>query len=119
MKIAVTSQNRKTITGHAGKCRRFWIFSVENNALVGKELLELAKEQVFHESPKHEPHPLDGIQVFITAGMGQGMVSRLIGKKVLGLITDETDPDKAVSLYLQGALTTKAAETHHHHHEHD
>jgi hypothetical protein len=30
MKIAVTSQNRKTITSHAGKCRKFWVYEVED-----------------------------------------------------------------------------------------
>ncbi len=25
MKIAVASQNRKTVTAHAGKCRKFWL----------------------------------------------------------------------------------------------
>ncbi|MCX7144523.1 MAG: ArsR family transcriptional regulator [Proteobacteria bacterium] len=28
MTIAVTSQDRKTITGHAGKCRKFWIYDI-------------------------------------------------------------------------------------------
>lgn len=26
MKIAVASQNRKDITGHTGRCRKFWIY---------------------------------------------------------------------------------------------
>jgi predicted Fe-Mo cluster-binding NifX family protein len=30
MKIAVTSQNRREITEHAGRCRRFWVFDVED-----------------------------------------------------------------------------------------
>ncbi len=30
MKIAVTSQNRKTITDHAGKCRKFWLFDIDD-----------------------------------------------------------------------------------------
>lgn len=120
MKIAVTSQNRKTITSHAGKCRKFWIFNIENKAIVSKELLELPKEQCFHESPKHEPHPLDNIQVFITGGMGQGMVSRLARKEIKGLVTEETDPENAVLLYLKDSLTTKEPEMHHHHdHSHD
>ena len=36
MKIAVTSQNRKTVTGHAGKCRKFWIYEVEGSAVISK-----------------------------------------------------------------------------------
>ena len=29
MQIAVTSQNRKTVTEHAGKCRKFWIYDIK------------------------------------------------------------------------------------------
>jgi len=61
MKIAVTSQNRKTITGHAGSCRIFWIFTIEDNKITSKELLELPKEQAFRASPPDQPHLLDGI----------------------------------------------------------
>ncbi len=42
MKIAVTSQNRKTITGHAGKCRKFWTYEIDHKEIVNKTLLELA-----------------------------------------------------------------------------
>jgi predicted Fe-Mo cluster-binding NifX family protein len=63
MKIAVTSQNHKIVTQHAGRCRKFWIFSID------KKLLELPKTQSLHESSTHEPHPLDDIDVLITAGI--------------------------------------------------
>ena len=43
MKIAVTSQNRKIITGHAGKCRKFWIYETDDQTIVNKTLLELAQ----------------------------------------------------------------------------
>jgi predicted Fe-Mo cluster-binding NifX family protein len=57
MKIAITSQNRKTITGHAGKCRKFWVYEIENNQVLGRSLLELPMEQSFHESNHHTPTP--------------------------------------------------------------
>ncbi len=37
-------------------------------------------------------------------GRTWGRVSCLAGQKVLGLITEETDPKNAISLYLQGSL---------------
>lgn len=116
IRIAVTSQNRKIITAHAGRCRKFWLFTIEDNHIIDKQLLELAKEQSFHESSNSEPHPLDDIEVFITAGMGQGMVRRLVSKNIKGLVTQETDPETAVSLYLQGAL--QAGESNGQHHDH-
>lgn len=116
MKIAITSQNRKTITGHAGKCRKFWLFDIENSAVVNKELLELPIEQSFHSSAPGTPHPLDDINVLITGGMGNGLVQRLAAKGIQGIITSETEPDKAVSALLAGTLKHEADKAHEHHH---
>jgi len=121
MKIAVTSQNRRTITEHAGKCRKFWVYSIEQNQATGRILLELPIEQSFHESSPHEPHPLDDVQVLITASMGPGLQQRLAAKGITALMTAETDPDRAVAAYLQGTLTIGPGacdhgSDHHYHH---
>lgn len=122
VKIAITSQNRRTITEHAGKCRKFWIYDIEEDQVVGKTLLELPIEQSFHESSPHDPHPLDAVQVLITGGMGPGLRHRLTVKGINALITPETDPDRAVATYLQGTLEVGAGscdhETHQHQHQH-
>ncbi len=121
MKIAVTSQNRKTITGHAGKCRKFWIYDVVGHTVIARSLLELPLEQSFHES-HGQPHPLDDANVLICGGMGQGLVQRLKAKGIEGLVTTETDPDCAVDAYLKGTLPLGAPEAHDyghdHHHDH-
>ena len=117
MKIAVTSQNRKNVTEHAGRCRKFWIFNIENNNVVDKQLLELTKEQSFHDSSTHEPHPLDHIDVLIAGGMGHGLVTRLEKRGIASVVTKEDDPDTAVSLYLGGSL--KSEQPHRHSHGHD
>ena len=114
MKIAVTSQNRKTITGHAGQCRKFWIYNIEQGQPTGRELLELSLEQSFHESSPHEPHPLDGVQVLIAASMGPGLSQRLAAKGIIALMTQETDPDRAVAAYLDGSLTVGLPKPHAH-----
>ncbi|MDD5404613.1 MAG: NifB/NifX family molybdenum-iron cluster-binding protein [Sulfuricella sp.] len=125
MKIAVTSQNRKTITGHAGKCRKFWIYDIEDKKIVNKTLLELALEQSFHESHAAGPHPLDGTSVLISGGAGQGLIRRLNTMGIQGLVTQETDPDAAVAAYLDGTLKLGQSECHdghgghgEHHHAH-
>jgi predicted Fe-Mo cluster-binding NifX family protein len=118
MKIAVTSQNRKVITEHAGRCRKFWVFIVENNKIIDKTLLELPKEQSFHESSPHAAHPLDDIDLLIAGGMGKGLVARLERKGIKGLITKEVDPGKAVLLYLSGSLKSEQPNQHDHDHDH-
>lgn len=123
MKIAITSQNRKTITGHAGKCRKFWVYEVEETIVKSKTLLELPREQSFHESHGADNHPLDDVNVLITAGMGTGLQQRLKQKGILAVATAETDPDRAVAGWLNGSLAEIPPEVHahghlrqHHHH---
>ncbi len=116
--IAVTSQNRKTITGHAGRCRKFWLYPIQDGVAGERRLLELSKEHVFHGS-HNTPPGLEDITVFISQGMGQGMLSRLQRMGVTAWMTMETDPDAAVQAFLRGEPSATIEEEDHHHHEHD
>ncbi len=115
MKIAVTSQNRKSITEHAGRCRKFQLFEIGEGRIISKELVELSKEQSFHESSPHEAHPLDVVDVLISGGMGNGMIRRLGNKGITGIITSQSDPETAVKLYLEGKLQSEEPHQHSHH----
>lgn len=132
MKIIVTSQNRKTITEHAGKCRRFWVYDIQNQQIVSKSLLELEKEQSFHESAQapgpQAAHPLDGTDLLIAGSAGLGLQNRLARKGIQTLVTTETDPDQAVAAWLDGKLPLVSTPPHdceshhgdgHHYHHHD
>ncbi len=107
MKIAITSQNRKTITQHAGRCRKFYVFNIENSQILSKELLERPKAQSFRDSPSEAPHPLDDVNALIAGGMGEGLMRRLSQKGIKCLVTTEDDPERAVSLYLGGVLPSE------------
>ena len=102
--IAVCSQNRKTVTDHAGKCRKFWVYRIRGGQVAEKTLLELPIEQSFHETPANEPHPLDGVHVLIAGSMGDGLKQRLIQRGIRGLVTDLQDPDEVVAVFLERAL---------------
>ena len=119
MKIAVASQNQTSITGHVGHCLKFWIFETNETEILAKNLLELSPEQSFHNSSLDEPHPLDDVQVLISGGMGKNLVRRLANKGIEGVITKETDIDKAVAAYLDGSLVKQEAECGEHEHRHE
>lgn len=104
MKIAVASQDRRHITGHTGRCRKFLIYQVTDGKILSKELLELPIELSFHRTSPQDPHPLDAVSVIITGGMGQGLARRLANKGIMSVITTRTDPDGAVLAYLNGRL---------------
>lgn len=103
MKIAVTSQNFRTITGHAGKTRRFLIFDVESGADPQEvERLDLPKEMAFHEFREEGPHPVDGVDVMITGGCGAGFYHRMAARGIRVVATSETDPLSAVRAVAEG-----------------
>ena len=118
MKIAVASQNKSTVTEHTGKCQKFWIYEVNSSEILSKELLELPKEQSFHNSSPHDPHPLDDIQVLISGGMGNGLMRRLEQQGIEAIITEENEPDFVVNAYLEGSLVRKTLESCQHEHDH-
>ncbi|MES9927747.1 MAG: nitrogen fixation protein [Candidatus Thiodiazotropha sp. 6PDIVS] len=116
MKIAVTSQNFRTITAHAGKCRRFLILGQnEQGEIVELDRLDLPKEMSMHEF-RGLNHPLFESDVLLTASAGQGFIRRLNQEEIQVVCTSETDPYTAASSFLQGE-TLPAAEQHQHSHK--
>ena len=110
MKIAVSSQNQTNLTGHLGHCQKFWIYDVDDTTIQNKQLLQLTKNQSFHESSPKETHPLDDVQVLISGSMGNGLSRRIESKGIKPIVTPETDPDTAVNAYLAGSLAVKTQE---------
>ena len=104
MKIAVTSQNRRDITEHGGRCRNFWVFEVDGLQIVNRSLLELPKESSFHDAPADAPHPLDGVDVLISGGIGEGLKTRLAQRGIEALVTTERQPERAARAWLAGEL---------------
>ncbi|MCB1850804.1 MAG: nitrogen fixation protein [Gammaproteobacteria bacterium] len=102
MKIGVTSQNLRTITGHAGKTRRFLVFSQdgEGNA-VEIDRLDLPKELSMHEF-RGSSHPIDEVDVLITGGCGDGFRARMANRGIRVVTTSESNPTVAVNAVLAG-----------------
>lgn len=100
--IAVTSPNGRTVSGHAGKCPGFLMFSPLE---AGEALthVKLARDQVLHQVPRlseAEDHPLQGITVLITNGCGDGMIRKMQRDGIEVVLTDQSDPVAAVAAYL-------------------
>ncbi len=113
MRIAISSQNFREVTGHAGHARRFLVFDVDGSSsinLVGR--LDLPKELAIHGFDNRAAHPLYDMDVLITGGAGEGFKQRLAQRGVRVVATGETDPEAAVRDFLAG--TVKSPEDHDH-----
>jgi hypothetical protein len=102
MRIGVTSQNFRTITGHAGKTRRFLVFEAMPGAAPQEvERLDLPLEMSLHEY-HGEDHPLFSLDALITQGHGQGFGQRLARHGVRVVATSASDPLAAVTALAAG-----------------
>ncbi len=119
MRIAVTSQNFRTITGHAGKSRRFLVFDTAGAGPREVERLDLPKGLSIHEY-HGDDHPLFGLglQALVTQGAGQGFMQRMALHGIVVHATSETDPLSAVARLAAGE-PLPAAPPHDHDHGHD
>ena len=118
IRIGVSSQNFRTITGHAGKSRRFIIFSGTGpDDLVESERLDLPKEESLHEF-RGLDHPLFHLDMLITGSCGNGFRQRLSQHEVQIHTTSESDPLTAAQMVLKGEQLPPAEEHSHDHHHH-
>jgi predicted Fe-Mo cluster-binding NifX family protein len=112
MKIAVTSQNFRTITGHAGKTRRFLVYAADQEA----SPTEIARFNLPPEMSMHEfsggPHPLDAVDVIVTTSAGDGFVRMMSKRGVRVVITGEEDPRLAIADLLKGSVKPPKAHEH-------
>ena len=103
MKIAFTSQNFKTITGHAGKTRRFLVYEVtEDGTVTELKRIDLPKEMAMHNYRGNE-HPIFEVDLLFTAGCGMGFINRLAQHNVKVVATGETSPLETIEKLLKGS----------------
>jgi predicted Fe-Mo cluster-binding NifX family protein len=118
MRIAVSSQNFKTVTGHAGKSRRFIVYEAEAGGTPQElERLDLDKGMSLHDY-HGDDHPLFGLGLaaLVTQGAGQGFMQRMERHGVAVYATSEGDPLVAVARVAAG-LPLPAALPHDHDHD--
>lgn len=122
MRIAVTSQNQRSITGHAGKSRRFIVYELTaDREPVEVERLDLPKDMSLHDY-HGDDHPLFNLRLdaVVTGGAGSGFVQRMARQGIQVLTTSETDIAAALSALAAGRpLPAAAPHEHGHDHGHD
>jgi predicted Fe-Mo cluster-binding NifX family protein len=109
MRIGITSQNFRTITGHAGKTRRFLVYEVDDNGKWSDpSRLDLPRAMSLHEFHGQD-HPLFDLDVLITSGCGENFRQRMQQHDVEVVVTGATDPEETLKRYLDGQALPPAA----------
>lgn len=109
MKIALSFQDGKTISGHAGRCTKFLVYDIQENNYVSRSILEIDEERTIH-NVLHDlmlpfmDHPIFNMDVIISNSMCNGFIKKMRIKGIEAVPTEEVEPDRAVQMYLSGEL---------------
>lgn len=107
MKIAVASSDYQSVSGHAGRAKRWLVFAIdESGTLSPPQRIELPGAQVFHYVEESDvAHPLDGIDAVITLSAGDGFIRHMEKRGAVVALTAEKDAAKAVHDFLEQTLS--------------
>lgn len=116
-KIAVATDDGKTVAGHAGRCRGFLIFEAEGPEIKAKRLIDNPHTRHWDALRSGQEHEhghgdhasltgaLEDCQAVIAGGMGPRLVRDFEALRIACLITQEQDAEQTVKAHLEGRLT--------------
>ena len=124
MKIAVVTDDGKTISAHFGRAAYFAVITVEDGRVVGQEMRSKPSHDGHHhhqgaaeiqlvDAGASQPGDLHGrmaaaipdCEVVISRGMGNGAYAGFRDAGVRAVLTDVREIDEAIRQYLSGELT--------------
>jgi predicted Fe-Mo cluster-binding NifX family protein len=134
MKIAVITDDGKTISQHFGRAPYYLIFTVEEGEIVEQEL----RDKVGHRQFAQEPHDHDSendprghgfgahsdakharmiesiqdCEAIIVRGMGRGAYLAMEQANIRPFVTELADAEKAVKAYIGGKLEDHTEQLH-------
>jgi predicted Fe-Mo cluster-binding NifX family protein len=113
MKIAIASDDERTIASHFGRTRGFIIVETDGKTIGKQEYRPntftghaRGMEGADHSLDRHAPilSALADCQVVISHGMGMRIYQDLSQANIKVFITEETDAQHASQLFIQGKL---------------
>ncbi len=123
MKIAIITDDGKTISPHFGRAQYYLVVTLENGKEVSREMRPKLGHAQFSGEPHVEipgqPHGMDpasqsrhsrmaaaihDCRVLLACGMGMGAFQNLEGMGVTPILTNIREVDQAIAAYLNGKL---------------
>ncbi len=124
MKVAVITDDGKTISRHFGRARYYQVVEIQNGEIIGREMRDkIGHSQYAHREQRHvDPTKGSGMDpashskhermaetisdcnALICGGMGRGAYQSMETFGIKPLVTQIKDIDEAIDAYLQGNL---------------
>ncbi len=97
--VAVTSQNYRTVTKHAGLTRKLLVYEVNNKKIKEIERISLPKENALHTCKPSVKHPVDIADIIICGSCGEDFVSKMKARNINVSVATKADPIEAIKEY--------------------
>ena len=107
MKIAIVSDDEKTISHHLGRALGLVIFDIENNKVVSRTYRKnIGKSTGECSSCDHLAmiNNVKDCEMVISYGMGQRIYSDLTNNNITPIVTEERTVDEALNQFLKKQL---------------
>jgi len=131
MKIAIVTDDEKTISAHFGRATKYVVVTVEGNAVTDRQVLDKAGHREFQHDHDHHDHnhghgqhdsrghgfgkhagerhqlmftPIQDCQVLLARGMGRGARIGLEGLGIRPILTELREIDDAVQAVIDGSI---------------
>ena len=131
-RIAVVSDDGKTVSAHFGRARFYLVATVEGGKVTGREMRPKAGHHVYggeapHEEGVSQLHgfdpesqhkhsemaaPVSDCEAVIAGGMGMGAYQSLQALGLKTIVTDIAGVDEAVQAYLDGTIRNLTGKLH-------
>jgi predicted Fe-Mo cluster-binding NifX family protein len=131
MKIAVITDDGKTISQHFGRAAFYMVLSIEEGKIIDREMRDKLGHNQFSvlgpEEHHHEQHGLDDAshnkhaqmagsitdcQALLCGGMGMGAYESMRRLNIQPIVTDLRDIESAAQAYLEGKLVDHTEKLH-------
>lgn len=134
MKIAIVTDDEKTISAHFGRASKYVILTVEDSQIVQRETLHKAGHHEFHHEGDHHEHqhdargrgfgqhsaekhrkmfaPIADCQVLLARGMGRGARLGLEQMGIRAILTDIADIDTAAQAVIDDTIVDQPGRAH-------
>jgi predicted Fe-Mo cluster-binding NifX family protein len=131
MKIALITDDGKTISQHFGRAPYYLVVTIDGGKVIARETREkIGHNQLSshgHEEGHGEHHGLDNnshgkhammadaisdCQVVICGGMGTGAYESMLRLNIQPVVTDMSDIDQAIQAYIDGVLVDHTERLH-------
>ena len=133
MKIALITENGKSISQHFGRAPYYLVVTLEDGKQVNRELRPKLGHNQFHQTGEHAEHDhgpehgqeeashqkhagmaeaISDCSVLICGGMGFGAYQSMRRLNIVPLVTDLLDIDEAVRAFAAGQLSDHPEKLH-------